>query len=78
MCVMSRRISVEKVMSANQRLQGLQAALDSNGVQDVKFFFSCSSDTPMSHLAADVEHMLRSYFDDRVLDMPILGDSVRA
>jgi hypothetical protein len=67
----------EKDMSANERLQGLQTALDESGVQDVKFFFSCSSDTPASHVVADAEHVLRAYLDGNVRDLPILGDSVR-
>jgi lysophospholipase L1-like esterase len=65
----------EKAMSAKERLQDLQTALNQRGVQDVKFFFVGTNDIPTSHVAADVEAALQSYISGRVQEMGPLGDS---
>lgn len=64
-------------MSAKERMQDLQAALNERGAEDVKFYFSQGCDTPASHVAEDVEHVLRSYIDGRVHPKEPLRDSQR-
>ena len=64
-------------MSANNWMQGLQAALTERGVQDVKFFFNSDADTAPSHVAEDVAHVLNSYISGNVVRMEPIKDSVR-
>lgn len=65
-------------MSANNRLQNLQAALVARGVKDVKFFFTSSDKTSLKSLSKDVADFLDAVLAERVAPFPKIGDSVRA
>lgn len=60
---------MECVMSAKERLQKLQAALEKRGVKDVKFFFSLTSETSVSELASDVADVLQAVEDGRAREI---------
>ena len=64
-------------MSAEERLEKLQAALTKRGVKDAKFFFGVVSEKPPSQLASDVAAALEAVTAGKFSLMPALGDSVR-
>lgn len=51
---------MESVVSAKERLQKLQAALEKRGVQDVKFCLSLGSETSVEDLASEVADVLEA------------------
>jgi hypothetical protein len=67
----------EDGMSAKDRLQVLQAALEERGARDVKFFFNLGSDTQLTKVVSDVADVLDAVIAGRTVPMPLLGDSVR-
>ncbi len=63
-------------MSAQNRLQKMQTALEQRGVKDVKFFFRPTVD--LGKLTADVSDALSAAIDGKVKPLPLFGDSQRA
>lgn len=62
-------------MSANQRLQGVQAALRSRGVQDVKFCFAPgTAGIPRSEVTADVAAFMDAFLGGKGYAMKDFGD----
>ncbi|MCX7071322.1 MAG: hypothetical protein NTW01_10060 [Gammaproteobacteria bacterium] len=57
-------------MSAKERLQALQAALEERGVKDVKFYFNPSSETSVSDLASDMAAVLEAVRDGKTRKIP--------
>ena len=66
---------MENAMSAKDRLQTLQAALDERGVTDVKFFFNLRDDTPLTTVMSDVSDVLQAYVDGKCEKMLPIGDA---
>ncbi len=64
-------------MSAEERLNALQVALEERGVKDVKFLFGSVSEKGLSQLASDVADALDAVLGNRFAKLPPLGDSVR-
>lgn len=63
-------------MSANERLQGLQAALEQRGVRDVKFCFAPGVTTrPLTTVQSDVADFLDAYIKSRFTDVERVGDT---
>jgi hypothetical protein len=53
-------------MSAKERLQEVQTALEKRGVRDVKFFFAFSPRKATSEVANDAAKLLGSYLDGKI------------
>lgn len=72
-------VTEAETMSAKEQLEAVRAQLVEKGAQDVKFFFAgaAATEAPLSHVAADVAHVLRAYIDGRCAPLAKLGDSVR-
>ena len=66
--------NVENDMSANDKLRGVEAALKSAGVVDVKFFFSKDGATP-TKVASDVVNVLDAMLNNRVFKFDGIGDA---
>lgn len=64
-------------MSANNRLQNMQSALEQRGLRDVKFCFSLTLNaTPASAVASSVADFLDAYLKSRFKEVERIGDSV--
>lgn len=64
-------------MSAANRLQGVQSALEQRGVRDVKFCFSLNmAEKPGSEVAVSVAGFLDAYLKGRYREVERIGDSV--
>lgn len=64
-------------MNAQERLRVLQTELESQGVDDVKFFFALTDEKPLSEVANDVADALRAYVDGRTHNLESFSDSYR-
>jgi hypothetical protein len=63
-------------MNAKERLLGVQAALNSRGVRDVKFCFAKDKTVPMSHVREDVAGALQAFIDGKFHSLPPAGDTL--
>lgn len=62
-------------MSANQRLQGVQAALNARGAQDIKFCFAPGTvGIPRSEVTADVAAFMEAFLSGKGAPMKDFGD----
>lgn len=62
-------------MSANDRLLGVQSALQQRGVTDVKFCFSLGlAQMANSEVISNVTDYLQAYLDGKVAPLVDLGD----
>lgn len=64
-------------MSAKERLQGLQAALEARGVQDVKFYFTRDPKAPHTLVVQHAAEALEAILNGQFRPLPKFGDSVR-
>jgi len=65
-------------MSAFNRLQTLQAALQTRGVRDVKFHLNVTPDTALESVASTVADVLEAIQAGRVRPFEALGDAAHA
>ena len=68
---------MENDMSAKERLQKLQTALQERGVVDVKFFFSKQRNASLATVANDVADVVDAMLQKRYKAHAGVGDSVR-
>lgn len=67
---------METDMSATNKLQALEAALNERGVVDVKFFFAKDGSSP-SKVRSDVACVLDAMLNNRTIQFNGVGDSRR-
>lgn len=68
---------MESAMSAKDRLQSLQAALEQRGVRDVKFFLD-DAVGGLEQLTKDVSMVLEAVISGNFASLPKLGDTLRS
>lgn len=68
-------MTMENDMSAKERLQALEAALEERGVVDVKFFFTNANNGALSTITNDVADALEDVLAGRVEEFAGLGDT---
>lgn len=65
-------------MTSKERLQGLQAKLVANGVEDIKFCFAPFGDRSLSQVADGASDVIEAYLAGNKTPLPDMGDSQRA